>query len=162
MFGSMTKFSFWTRVSSRNTHFQQMVWWGLHWEQLEMKNSSAHTKRASREHISQIESISHNQTWRGAAPALLGRLERMEQITALSICPLTSKSGITTLKDQESGIQTPNSSWISITGSLTRSSCLSSNSNKEGEKVCGRKDLILSFSNCNQCQNHVKLTLYKV
>lgn len=56
----------------------------------------------------------------------------------------------------------PNASLISITGSLRTSSWLGSNSNKAGGKMCGKEDLILSISNCNQCPNHVKLALYKV
>lgn len=82
---------------------------------------------------------SHNQTRRGAASALLGRLERMEQVMALPICSLTCTSGIIPLKDQESGIQTPNTTWTSITGALRISSCLGNNSNKEGRKCVGGK-----------------------
>lgn len=73
----------------------------MHWEQLEMKMSSAHTKRASRECISQIENAS--QTKHGEVLHQPSWEKDGAEIMALPICSLTCKSGITTLKDQESG-----------------------------------------------------------
>lgn len=121
----------------------------MHWQQLEMKISSAHTKRASRERISQIENVS--QTKHGE---VLHQI--MKQIMALPICSLTCKSGITTLKDQESGwgyrpqYQPDFNHWFPQNTLLV------------GQYQCLKKDLILSISDFNQCPNHVKLALYKV